>query len=212
AALFAPHSNEERLDVACTTSFAVLWLAPRLRRFCQANAQASVRILSTLWPDDYLTEKTDIQIRFGSQTLIDDASALLIKDEIVPVCAPGHVDKMGHVDDLWQLPLIETVGAQYSWDRWAQQFGAQSPPVPGLVVDSLILAKTLAEVGYGVALASRLICHDSIQEGKLVVPFDRPVSTNDCFFISASEKAWRKSAARSFHDWLQIEIEASGRT
>ncbi|WP_282607696.1 LysR family transcriptional regulator [Pelagibius sp. Alg239-R121] len=205
-AMFLPRVHAERLDIACTTTFAVVWLVPRLERFRRANPDVTLRLLSTLWPDDYLTEKTDIQIRFGSRALLNDEPALTIEDNIIPVCTPDLAPSIDRTDSLWDLPMIETIGALYSWERWSQEAGLPTPPAPKFVVDSMILAKTMAESGEGVALASRFICRDSISQGQLIVPIDRPVSSDDCFSVSLSEFTTEKPAAKAFYDWLLSEI------
>ena len=206
-AMFLPRASAERLDIACTTTFAVLWLVPRLHRFRQANPNVALRILSTLWPDDYLTEKTDIRIRFGSRALLEEEPALLIDDDIVPVCAPALAASVQRVGDLVKLPLIETVGALYSWERWAQEAGVAELPAPSLIVDSMILAKAMAEAGDGVSLASRFICAEALTQGALAIPIDQPASSDDCFSLVLSDLATEKPAARTFYDWLDSEVK-----
>jgi DNA-binding transcriptional LysR family regulator len=110
---------------------------------------------------------------------------------------------LNNYDDLWKLPLIETLGAMYSWKQWAERMGQPSPPRPVCSVDSLIMAQSLAETGMGVALLSPRLCHHALAMGRLINLQVEPSPAEDCFYLTTSEHAASKAGVKAFSNWLQ---------
>ncbi|WP_324754275.1 LysR family transcriptional regulator [Roseovarius sp. Pro17] len=201
--MFAAARDRETVSVSCTTSFAQLWLVSQLKGFSAAHPGIAVQITSTLWPDDYLPGKTDVEVHFGRLAQLNRQATLLMPIQFVPVCSPTLSGPIAGLDDLWELPLIETVGALYGWSRWTRQFGVSVRPTPAFVVDSMILAQTTAIAGLGVALVSPALCHGALSSGQIHVVLDLPTLVEDCFYFSVMGASADRPAVKAFCDWLE---------
>ena len=205
---FSPDRGGEVLEIACTISFASVWLTPRLHLFQQMFPNLRIRLSSTLWPEDYLTSMTDVQIRFGPLDAAGDVAFRLSPDFIVPVCVPALVPDTGNVDALWRLPLIGILGMEDSWQRWALQLGTSRPPPARYLVDSYGLAIDFARAGQGIALVSRFLSHDLVAANQLALAIAKEVPARECYFINISEHARQPRYANAFRDWLIVEARS----
>lgn len=208
--MFLTARGREIVSVSCTTSFAQLWLVPHLRDFNARHPDITVQITSTLWPDDYLTRKTDVEVHFGRSARPVDRSTLLMPIRFVPVCAPAISAPLTGLDELWDLPLIETVGALYGWSRWARQFGTPPRLAPIFNVDSMILAQSMAVSGLGVALLSPRLCREALDSGQIHVLLDLPTMVEDCFYFNVTGGAGNRAAVSAFCDWMAGAANADG--
>lgn len=204
--MFAPQPAGQTLDIACTMSFALLWLVPRLASFHTSHPTVHLRVSSTLWPDEYHNATSDLQIRYGVGYQMPAGAIQLFSDVLVPVCIAEMAEQVGHNNDLWSLPLIGTVGSSEGWDDWAGHVGAKTPPGASHSVDSMALALAFARAGSGVALVSRTLCTGSIEDGSLVMPVASTVPAKNSYFLTRSIRDDRQVCAESFSVWLMDEI------
>ena len=209
-AIFDPLRSDEVLTIACSTSFSLLWLAPRLAAFRQAEPSLDIRITSTLWPDDYLHSQADVQIRFGSEELVGEGALRLVKDSVGPFCAPGLAEDPMTWSKLSAGPLIQTVGTSDTWQTWARDAGLAPPPGIALSVDSFGMALALAQSGVGVALGSRFLGMALVRKGLLAIPLVDAAPAIDTYFIALREGFPKNHFAQIFRDWIFAEIEAEG--
>ena len=206
---FTAQETAETLDIACATSFAILWLIPRLKGFRVAHPNIGTRISSTLWPDHNISISADVQIRFGSRELAGEGAELLFDDEICPICAPQFMAQVTAPNDLWALPLIHTVGTSVRWRDWANAAAAGTPPAPVHSVDSSVLAVELARAGNGAALASRFLCLDLLETGALCQPVNSTIPAVDGYFLAATDAGSKRTMVEAFTRWMKAEIEAA---
>lgn len=204
--MFAPQAAGQTLDIACTTSFALLWLVPRLASFHACHPSVHLRVSSTLWPDDYHNATSDLQIRYGTGHQMGSGAVQLFSDVLVPVCVADMAKSVGQVDDLWSLPLIGTIGSSEGWDDWADHLGAKMPPGAIHSVDSIALALEFAKAGSGVALVSRMLSAGAIRAGTLVMPVASAVPAKNSYFLTRSIRGDRQENAEGFSAWLMDEI------
>jgi len=189
------------LTVATSVSFAQWYLAPGIGAFRAANPDINVRIINTTWPDEYHRPIADVEIRFGSKSLVGKGAKRLEPDALVAVGAPGlGVDRRTLKDH----PLIEAVGTSDDWKRWSEAVGDGEERRPSLLVDSHGLAVDLARQGAGVALTSSLIACPSLADGSLI-RLDLPSAPAiDGFYLAVNDGA--KGDAAAFSSWLEARV------
>jgi len=204
--MFAPQPAGQTLDIACTMSFALLWLTPRLSSFHAGHPSVHLGVSSTLWPDEYHNATSDLQIRYGIGYQMPAGAIQLFSDVLVPVCIPDMAERVRHQDDLWSLPLIGTVGSSEGWEDWAGHVKATTPPIASHSVDSMALALAFAKAGSGVALVSRTLSIGSIRDGSLVMPVSATAPAKNSYFLTHSIREDRRKSAESFSAWLMDEI------
>ena len=76
------------LSVTTTTSFAALWLIPRLAGFTRAHPEVDVRITADARVQDLERDGLDVAIRHGPATLAGPNAVRLFGERVFPVCSP----------------------------------------------------------------------------------------------------------------------------
>lgn len=194
---------EGLLTVATSVSFAQWYIAPGLPRFLDANPGVRVRIVSTIWPDDFHASVAEVEIRFGSETLVGKGAERLLPDDLIAVASPTRTIDPGA---LVEQPLIEAVGTSEGWATWAKTCGYPGELEPRLFVDSHGLAVDLARAGAGVALTSSLLAAPSLAEGALVKVHPQSLPSEDGYFLAARPR--QDEGPQRFTAWLRTEIDA----
>ena len=203
-AMFKAPVQDGTLRVACTTSFAVLWLIPRLAGFLAANPDARVQIVSTLWPDDASGAEADVEIRYG----VERASypeTLIRRDVLVPVCSPTLRKRLPAAGIEWNdptLPFIRTVGLLDTWSAWARSAGLKAPPKFAHTVDSHLLAIETARAGLGIALVCRMLVEGQLDAGLLEPMCPTTVPALEGYHVSALSPSSAGGLPDRFINWL----------
>ncbi|WP_415920159.1 LysR family transcriptional regulator [Tateyamaria sp. SN6-1] len=176
------------LTVATSVSVARWIIAPRLSAFLAAHPDVCVRILSTIWPDDFRTPLADVEIRFGSETQVGHGATRLGPDGLIAVAVPGAATR-----------IIETVGTSQGWPDWMRAAGRGDLPAPSLFVDSYGAALDLAASGAGMALTSAWLARDAVASGQLEQIDPAEIAGTEGYFLARNADT---AAARGFADWI----------
>lgn len=187
------------LTIAASVSIAHWIIAPRIQTFQTAHPETRVRILSTIWPDDFKSSIADVEIRFGSKKQVGAGAKRLLPDELIAVRAPDTPKRLD------AQPLIETVGASDGWRSWAKQANQNLDVEPSIHVDSYGLALDLAANGGGVALISSLLAKHALENGRVVRAHATSIESTDGYFFAVNVKS---PAAFAFKNWLLDIINA----
>lgn len=187
-------STRALLTIATSISVAQWIIAPRLKEFLADHPGLRVRMLSTIWPDDFKALLADVEIRFGSEKQVGDGAERLIPDSLIPV---AHPDLNGSLKD---QALIEAVGTSETWRDWARQAGRAEDPRPSIFVDSHGAALDLAIHGNGVALTSSLLAAQALKTGRLIQVCPTVLSSSEGYFLAVKTKS---DNAMAFHEWLK---------
>ncbi|MEL7099841.1 MAG: LysR family transcriptional regulator [Pseudomonadota bacterium] len=179
------------LTVATSVSVAQWVIAPNLPDFSARHPEIRVRLISTIWPDDFNATRADVEIRFGSRKQVGRNAEPLLPNRLVAV------KSLGLTGPLEALPLIETVGVSGGWDAWPFEGGAVRKPQ--LYADTYGMALQLARHGNGAALVSELLAGHAIKSGTLTRAHPGSVASQEGYFLYASDKL---AAACNFRDWL----------
>lgn len=194
----------EHLTVAASVSFIQWVLAPGIHRFLAHDPALKVRLISTVWLDDFKSGSADVEIRFGSEALLGRDARRLLPDDLVVVASPELAVDPERLED---HPLIEAVGVTDGWDVWARQAGYPGTLEPSFHVDYHGAALDLAVSGAGVALTSSLLASRCLEDGSLKRVRGESVATNDGYFLSF--RAPKTGACQRFESWLCDELSAS---
>ncbi len=205
-AMFMPQRTDDSLKIACSWSFSLAWLSPRLERFLDSHPGIRVQIVSTLWPDDNNLTEADVEIRYGSRELVGNGAELLFTDEILPVCAPEILSLHPTIESMYQSGIIHIAGTSDTWYTWAEHLGLKPPALVSCSVDSYSVALALACNGLGVALVSRLIAKQSLDSGELVMAANLAAPAIDNHYLAINLGEAESSIVNSFADWLRNEI------
>ncbi|UWQ13054.1 LysR family transcriptional regulator [Aliiroseovarius sp. M344] len=189
--IFDSGTVENQLTVAASVSIAQWVIAPHLRGFTVAHPTTHLRFLSAIWPDDFVSARADVEIRFGSKKQVGRNAELLTPNRLIALKSPAL---KGEFED---LPLIEAVGTSGGWRGWGNAIGGT--PKPTLFADSYGMALHMASHGHGVALVSELLVRHAISTGQLEYAHPASVEAQEGYYLSIKEG---NETASRFRSWL----------
>lgn len=197
---FEAGPTEGLFTVAASISVTRWIIGPRIGAFLAAHPGVRIRMLGTIWPDDFKSSLADVEIRFGSEKQVGRGAVRLLPDDLVAVSASS--DGAALVDQT----LIETVGTSCGWREWASELGISPLPRPALYVDSYGAALDLAAAGAGVALTSSLLASGALAQGQVALADERSLPNNEGYFLALNSD---DNAAKAFAAWIQSLVSAS---
>lgn len=179
--------SRSRSMVSITTfsSFASLWLMPRLPDFERDHPDTDIRIVAT----DRLVEGDDVELDLalrhchaertpsGSIRLFGEVLTPVISARLADAIERGRAPPLRTPADLAEHTLLEMDDgcAPSSWVGWpawlAGQGLAQLVPRRWISVNYTYQQMQAALAGQGVALARLPMVHDALERGDLVEPF-----------------------------------------
>lgn len=191
-AQFGLETEGDHLTIASSVSIIDWVIAPALPTYLAAHPDLSLRLVSTIWPDDFTAARADVQIFFGTQKQAGPEARALTPSNLVPVKSPSL---SGAIED---LPLIESVGTSDGWTGWTNTFGG-APLRPTLFVDTYGAALGLAREGNGVALVSSVLAAPALETGGLVLADPRSIPAKEGYYLNRLSDT---RIARNFADWV----------
>ncbi len=205
-----------RIRLSTFSSFASLWLIPRLAGFREQQPGVDIDIGATDRLVDLDVEDVDIAIRYLFAHAAPPSATLLIGEILFPVVSQHYLDTgppLRVFEDLRQHTLIELAnltGRAEQHASWAS-FGAAAgyPDLRGsgtVRLDFVSQSLQAALRGQGVALSFSYGA-DAVLTGDLISPFaTRVVSGAGCYLLVA-ERARERAAVRAFAAWITAEAQ-----
>lgn len=207
------------LTVTVSPAFAAKWLLPRFERFQATCPDTDVRLETSLKLVDFVAQRVDIGVRYGTGTWRGVTAEKLMEEEIYPVCSPEFLRRnqfLHKPSDLERVTLIHDLSMDGhagfpTWDRWLQEVGVTGVATSrGMKINNSAAVLQAAIEGRGVALARSVMAHDDLAAGRLVrlFPEIRFVSELAYYVVYRPECA---SLPRliAFRDWLRHEAAGS---
>lgn len=179
------------LTVATSVSVAQWVISPNLSEFTAHHPNIRLRLLSTIWPDDFNSARADVEIRFGSSKQAGKDAEQLLPNRLVALKSPALQG------DLEDLPLIEAVGTSSGWRAWSENLGGVLTPT--FYADTYGMALQLAAHGNGVALVSELLAAHALRTGLVEYAHSITLPAQEGYFLSVDAK---RPEAQKFRDWL----------
>ncbi|MFC2974128.1 transcriptional regulator GcvA [Azotobacter bryophylli] len=207
------------LTVTVSPAFAAKWLLPRFERFQATCPDTDVRLETSLKLVDFVAQRVDIGVRYGTGTWQGVTAEKLMEEEIYPVCSPEFLRRnqpLHEPNDLGRVTLIHDLSMDGhagfpTWDQWLQEVGVTGVATSrGMKINNSAAVLQAAIEGRGVALARSVMAHDDLAAGRLVrlFPEIRFVSELAYYVVYRPECA---SLPRliAFRDWLRHEAAGS---
>lgn len=198
-------SKEQRpVKIRGSLAFFTYWLAPRLGEFKACHPHVDICYTSNIWVKD-LSEDDDMEIRWGHGDWPDLTSIRLTWDTLFPVCSAALMIKkpLNTVSDLVNHTLLHVIGYEEGWGYWLNMVGETAvDSATGMQFDTLVSTLRMAELGQGIALARSSIVQDLLDEGKLIVPFDKKIAASESFYLVCRSKEHFSLNAQIFLNWL----------
>ena len=191
------------VHVACSATFAMRWLVPRLSSFYRRHPKVRVR-LSMTSAREIRHQGADLVLAWDrlSYPERDQARAVRLADVAFgPVCRPGYpiVVEGGQLICATRIAHEHTSRA---WDVWQANAGLLVAHGAELRFPHTHLCVEAALSGLGVALAERRIVRDDLDAARLVAPCGFVPFADGIAAVPASEQA-TSPAARAFVAWIK---------
>ncbi len=211
-------AGRKSVSISTWSSFASMWLIPRLEAFQREHPDIDIRIDATDTPVDLDTTDVDLALRYTVPASVPLGAVRLFGEQLTPVASPWLLregPRLRRPEDLAEFTLIEagdTYRTQYlEWLSWTRWFAERAlPPVEPRRWLYFNYAHQIAQAaltGQGVALARRPLVADSLARGELVevLPEQRMDSPLAYWLIVGQRNAARPEV-RAFCDWLLQQV------
>lgn len=198
------------LNIATLPTFGARWLIPRLNGFRFRYPGINLNIMNRSEPFDMQEERVEVAFFFGHGAWPQAECIKLLDEEMVPVCSPAVVEGVKVEDPLalTQLVLLQSATRPEAWHDWfeaQQQYTEHSYHGPRF--DTFYMALRAAQAGCGVALIPHFLAREEIDEGKLVIPWNFRLKSQDAYYMAFPEHTAELYKIRSFVDWIVERIE-----
>lgn len=207
--------GEQSLTIRAPVSYAVLWLAPRIKTFTQTYPDIDIRLCSAIWADALADETTDIEIRFGDGLWPGFQIELIRNEGAIPLCAPqfgAEDDFRSYLADRQSGPLLHVTGHENLWRRLMREIGLREPEIGGgIMADTSLAALELAASGIGPVVMLRSFGQSALTTNRLIQPLDVELPLDQAHYLLLPDTGTRlKPEVVLFREWLlDTAVDAS---
>lgn len=203
-------AHEGVLNVTVGSVFASRWLIWRVNKFSALYPGLEVRLTVTGAMLDLSRPDIDCGVRYGDGAWPGVDVSLIGGQEYQPVCSPLIRDRVKSPADLADVPVIADQTSMLDWPAWLTKAGLNpAMPLTGPVYSDASLAFDAAISGQGILLAADMMTADAVSDGRLIRPFDLPVTGKRGYFLATAKGRREPKKLGFFRDWLAAEVPAS---
>ncbi len=198
------------LHLALLPTFGTTWLIPRIPSFLKQHPDISVQFTTSLRAFDFDSGDIDAAIHYGSATWPGGRTEMLMKEEVVAVCAPSLAGKVASAEELADETLLQLVSRPNAWKQWLEAHGAGAADGRrGPRFEHHMMALEAARAGLGYALLPDFVADPLLASGELVeaAPPSRFATTRS-YWLVYPERSLELPALVAFRDWLRNAIRA----
>lgn len=195
----------QTVTLSTTPAVAVRWLLPWVCLLRDSYPDIDLRIHASHEPVPLDGITADIAIRYGDGRWPGLVAEKLFDNTFIPTCSP----RLGlrEVAQLPSHPLIHfssqgAISSPLDWAAWQKEAKVPGLDVSaGLVFSDETHAISAAVGEQGVALMSRQLIMDELEEGRLVQPFG-PEFEGKPFFLVYPESRRHDPTIQAIRDWV----------
>ncbi len=193
--------------IGTTTSFASLWLMPRLGAFWQRYRDVNLSHAISDNPNDAGFMNADIRVRYGDGKWRGERATHLFDDRIYPVCgrALAAEHEFVHPADLLRFPLLQLDSvdpAWTGWDAWLAQWDCDLSRANFRRFNNYVVALHAAEENQGIVLGWHSQVDGLIARGDLVRLGDFEIAAPGSYYLTWDAQRSLPPAALCLRDWL----------
>ena len=207
--------RENVVVVNAAIGFTSLYLLPRLGDFQSRYPDVKLQIVTRDQNPDFDPRECDCAIVFGRAGLRNAPSTMVLKEELVPVCAPGYLagDRQIAIGQLAQHDLLHLTSVDHA-DDWHLYFRSTGipvkPPLEGNRFHSYMVYLHAIQNGNGIGLGWGRLVDSQLANRTLVLACGRRITTERGYFCSLTKRGVQSTAARSFADWIGTRLHENG--
>ena len=204
------------LTVSSSPGVAAKFLVPRVEKFRTLHPDIDLRVDASMHLVDFARENVHVALRYGRGNYPGLNVKLLMKSEVMPVCAPSLLrgaHPLREPRDLRHHMLIhdETLAQDPScpdWAMWLRAAGVEGVDSHrGLRFNQIALALDAAIAGRGVVLARNVFAADDLAAGRLVRLFDAATPADFAVYVVTPPASAALPKVKAFCDWVTAEAQ-----
>ncbi|WP_271274320.1 LysR substrate-binding domain-containing protein [Aliamphritea hakodatensis] len=202
--------TQTTLTLSTTSSFAAMWLVPKLEKFHRLNPHIQVIVKTGEQLDDLEKDRRiDLAIRYG-QFKGEEANRIELVNETLGLYAtPEYLESHARISDAC---LIET-----KWENtnlpvisWDQYLGKQHKPANIRQFDQEHHVIQAALAGQGIALVSSLLVQTALQQGWLTEYDKKHRALGLTYYLIIPPHSKHSRKVTLFRNWLTDELAVNG--
>lgn len=194
-----------QIRLSTVSTFASLWLIPRLAEFQARNPSIEVAISTTTRPVDLDQEDVDCAIRHGRGSWKGLTSTLMFAETLMPVAVPAIADRARtRLGKSWRgIPLIRARSRFMDWTRWQKSDRASARAgAKWLTVETRAQALDAALAGAGIALIDMAYVGPHLAAGRLMALAEHPLQLATGYYFVHGPKPRNLRSLTVFRDFL----------
>ena len=197
------------LSVAALPTFASRWLLPRLPDFARRHPRVTLNIASRSEPFDMAADAFDVAIHYGQPIWAHATCTYLCGEIIVPVASADLIAShaIEAPQDLARRPLLHLATRPKLWAEWFEMNGGGwKQAYHGHRFDQFNMIIEAAVAGLGFALLPKYLIEQELASATLQIVLDRPMSTDNSYYVVLPEGRQETPMALEFQDWLLGQV------
>lgn len=196
-----------RLTVSVSPTFAMRWLLPRLARFNEKHPEIEVSVDTNHKQVEFPRDGIDLAIRMGRGGWPGLQSTILVREKLVPVCAPSLASSIQSAADLSRTPLIHVTSTSEDWDAWCALAAVDlACSVPALRFDTIQMAITAAVEGLGITIGRLPLIESDLAAKRLLPVLGPPRACATGYWLVAVPASLQRPDVTAFQNWIRGEL------
>lgn len=183
--------SPRELRVAGLSSNIHALVVPALPVFRNLRPEVRVMTDSVARRSSLDEERTWLQIRYGRGVWTGRDAALIAREVLVPMAAPGVE---------WGAPLIDLRGERPGWREWNRKYGHGDVALSHVSFDSMEHAVSAARRGMGIVLGSVPLASGDLKDGRLRRLELPELQTKDGYWLTWPEDRVQSRKQRALID------------
>ncbi|MFZ5779157.1 MAG: transcriptional regulator GcvA [Pseudomonadota bacterium] len=199
-----------KLAVSVPPTFGIRWLLPRLARFKEAHPEIEVSVDTNHRLVEIPRDGVDLAIRMGRGEWPGLQATCLVREKLVPVCAPRLAAAIVAADDLARATLLHVVDASEDWRAWSALAGVELPAsARSLRFDTIQMALEAAAAGLGIAIGRLPLVETELADGKLATVLGPPRDCATGYWLVTGADSPPRPEVAMFCAWIQRELTSA---
>lgn len=200
-----------RLSVSVPPTFGMRWLSPRLRRFSERHPSIEVTVDTSHSRVEFTRDGVDVAVRMGRGHWPGLDATCLVRERLIPVCAPHLAARIRTGADLGKAALLHVTRAEEDWAAWSALAGIDVPHATGgLRFDTIQMAIEVAVDGLGVALGRLPLVEQDLAANRLTPVLGPPRVCSTGYWLVMQRETIPRPEVKAFRNWINTELKSSG--
>ena len=200
----------KRLRLSVAPTLAIKWLIPRLADWQALHPEITLSLAPYQHDEDFSSPDIDAWLRPGENDWPKGIAAdYIVGREIVAICHPKELRgryPLREPADLLSRPLLYHTNYPNNWRDWLNAMGVNDKPLtPSADFEQVSMLVQAVMAGLGVAIVQRCLIDEELSNGRIAIPFDRPIAIKRGYMLCTRRASQSNRALQQLHQWLKAQ-------